>query len=320
MLNDLFNRQVSLASDIEELGIKKKREVEAIYDCYEFIKQSINLASNNLNHLNLSIKEEHTDKPEDRFVSSDDLKKLSVDDFLRIENHYQVNQASQNIPSEFEEINNNDLNLTQEQNKMFSYIYHQFFISIVAVVDDFLSQLTVLVLKADPRRLKEKKLKIKEIKFQDINLETEKFDLAKMANMDTFENILQRIDEQIEDEVRTIMHKSPIDYFKKLQSYFELDNSFLRLEWLAYAERCLRRNAGVHSGWIGNREYNTRLQEIKKQDSGNQLEFVNISDDFVGFEVEYFCETVELAKLIIQKFSDHCTTKFCKDSSINNAD
>lgn len=319
-LDEISRRREQLCFEIESLEAKKIKEIDAIKDCYEFVKEAIRLAQLNSSDLASSLAGTITmasgstlsSAPPNLSLSSPISQKSpqeQLEDFDKLRHHGRVYTASQCIPSEFEELENDYLALSSDGKKVFSYIYHQFFISIIAIVDDYLSKLLVFVLKAYPERMGNKEISInKKVIFRELS--TEHFDLNEMTGLNSAEMVIKTIDNQIECEVQKLMHGSPIDYYPNFQKYLDLDRNFLRLEWLDYAERCLRRNSGVHSGWMGSKEYNSRLIIIKEKDTGNQLELSDISGDFVGFDAEYFCETYRLAKVIIQKFSEHCLAKF----------
>jgi hypothetical protein len=110
----------------------------------------------------------------------------------------------------------------------------------------------------------------------------------------------------------SVMQKGAIKYYPCFRDLLHFEEKFLKAEWFSYAERYLRRNLGVHSGWIADQKYKERLAEIRKKAKENQidLEFPESSGDFVGFEVEYFLETCSLAETIIQELSEHCIKQF----------
>ena len=318
-LDEISRRREQLCFEIESLEAKKIQEIDAIKYCYEFVKEAIRLAQLSSSELASSLAGTITmvsgstlsSAPPNLSLGSPISQKSpqeQLEDFDKLRHHGRVYTASQCIPSEFEELENDYLSLSSDGKKFFSYIYHQFFISIIAIVDDYLSKLLVLVLKAYPERMEDKVISVKKVNFSSLSIEH--FDLNEMTGLNNPEAVITAIDSQIEREVQELMHGSPIDYYSGFQKYLDLDKNFLRLEWLDYAERCLRRNSGVHSGWMGSKEYNLRLREIKKKDTGSQLGFSDISGDFVGFDAEYFCETYRLTKIIIQQFSGHCLAKF----------
>lgn len=119
------------------------------------------------------------------------------------------------------------------------------------------------------------------------------------------------MDEQISSHVRDLMKGTALEYLDQLVSYLE-DKNLIRLEKLTYYEMCLRRNAGVHSGWIGNKDYNNKLKQIKKRDTGSQLDFLPNETDFLGFDYDYFISAYKKSKNLITELKQYCETKFTR--------
>ncbi|CBN54120.1 MULTISPECIES: DUF2281 domain-containing protein [Kamptonema] len=294
----LDTRRQELISKIQGLSDQKLQNIEAISHCYEFIREAIEKAEVEAKNIN------YKDLIEPSFHITDNFDKVMF------QGH--INTAANLIPKEFGEINNEYIKMSEKNKKVFNYIYHQLFITIITVLDDFFSQILLLVLKAYPERLGDKKIKkIKEIKFSDLGKLSSASEIAAFLGMAEGEKAIKLIDGEINSLIRDdIMRGSPLDYIKNLRTYLETGDTFLRLKWLLYAERSSRRNAGVHSGWFGNDECNKRINEIIKIDTGNQLKLSELKTNFIGFEAEYFCETYRLAIDIVKAFKSHCEKDF----------
>ena len=78
---------------------------------------------------------------------------------------------------------------------------------------------------------------------------------------------------------------------------------------------CLRRNAGVHCGWFGNKEYNLKIEELKKGDTDDKLKFSQNETNFLGFDTEYFDQSYDTSKKIITELTTYCETKFTQQDS-----
>jgi hypothetical protein len=173
----------------------------------------------------------------------------------------------------------------------------------IATLDDYFSQLLLLILQAYPEKLGNKK--IFQVNFNDVN---------NLLGTGRDEIIIKSMDEQIVSHVRNLMGQKPSDYLTELVKYLG-DTKLIRLERLTYSEMCLRRNAGVHCGWFGNKEYNLKIKELMKGDTGNELNFSFNETNFLGFDTEYFDQSYDTSKKIITELMTYCETKFTQQDS-----
>ena len=308
----LTERQEALVAGINDLSKNKLNNLEALAQCYEFVKEASRKAETDFKKVlnNPNFQETIRDNPIDLILSGD---------WNTILSQGRINIAANLIPEEFYQINTssqelmNSLSLDETALRFLSYTYHQFFISIVATLDDFVSQLLILVLKAYPGKLGSQEFPTKKkLLFSDLNHINNERDLFQLVGFDKADKL---IDDKVYKVVRGIMQADALQHIKELRKYLETDENFLRLEWLLYAEMRLRRHAGVHSGWFGKQEYNQKIIDLQRMDTGNQLNLSKIDSDFLGFDAQYFCRSYSLARFIIEQIKTYCEQYFAQDIS-----
>jgi hypothetical protein len=183
----------------------------------------------------------------------------------------------------------------------------------ISALDDYFSQLLLLILQAYPEKLGNTILKI-DCDDKGFKLETRFCNINSVLGLGKDEIIIKSIDEQITAHVRNLMGQKPFYYLTELVKYLG-DKKLIRLEKLIYSEMCLRRNAGVHCGWFGNKEYNLKIEELKKGDTDDKLKFSQNETNFLGFDTEYFHQSYDTSKKIITELTTYCETKFTQQDS-----
>lgn len=314
-MNDLHQilteRQESLVANINKLAKNKCNNLEALAQCYEFVKEASRKAETDFKRVINSPKYQET-------IRNNPIDLIGSVDWDIIISQERINTADNLIPEEFYKINTSSqelmesLSLNNTALRFLSYTYHQFFISIVATLDDFVSQLLILVLKAYPEKLSDQQdfLKNKKLSFSDLNHINNEKDLLQLLGWDKADKIINEVDDKVCKVVREIMQADALEHIEKLRKYLETDKNFLRLEWLLYAEMRLRRHAGVHSGWCGKQEYNKKIRDLKKIDTGNQLNLSETDSDFLGFNAQYFCRSYYRIYSIIEQIRTYCEQYF----------
>jgi hypothetical protein len=165
-LDEIFIRREQLCAEIENLANKKLQEISAIELCYKFIKQAMDNARLSSDEVASILSEMRMPSLGRTIALSSDLTLPSLSTPIsqqrpsakreRIENlqhHRRVHTTSQCIPPEFGLLGNDHLLLSSDGKKMFAYIYHQFFISVITIVDDYLSKQLSLILMAYSSRI-----------------------------------------------------------------------------------------------------------------------------------------------------------------------
>ncbi|MEH2250688.1 hypothetical protein [Nostoc sp.] len=312
----LNERRENLVDNIQILSDKKIKILEATDLCCTFFNSSILKTESDIKTVDLS-------NLKDKFLQ------YSVDEIQKITIQSNAIEASELIPEEFGKVNDIEYIMDEfgkridifdqcfiqsEHNlKMFTFIYHQFFITIIATLDDYFSQLLLLILQAYPEKLNDKILKI-EIKFSDVNSILIANDASSLLGLDKDEIIRKAMDEQIKAYVRELMYKKPIEYLTRLVRYLG-DRNLIRLEKLIYSEMCLRRNAGIHSGWFGNQDYNLQIKKLIEVDEGDELKFSYNKTNFLGFDIDYFSQSYKISKKIITTLKTYCENNLTKQDT-----
>jgi hypothetical protein len=318
----LNERREKLVEDIIALYGQKIDALECINYCYIFIEENILRTEKDAEKVPKYIIE-NLGKRMIRTYSSDEL-----EEFNKIMMQSRAYDASILINEEFGKLNEpnylmdefgerrkdyDQVFIQNEANlKLLTFIYHQFFITMISTLDDYFSQLLLLILQAYPEKLGNTILKI-DFEDKGFKLETTFGKINSLLELDT-EIIIKSIDEKIIAHVRNLMGKKPYDYLTKLVKYLG-DTKLIRLEKLIYSEMCLRRNAGVHCGWFGNKEYNLKIEELKKGDTDDKLKFSQNETNFLGFDTEYFDQSYDTSKKIITELTTYCETKFTQQDS-----
>ena len=311
----LNERREKLVEDIIALYGQKIDALECINYCYIFIEENILRTEKDAETVTKGFLKNMKNSGKSSFIewSSDEMKQLN-----KITMQSRAYEASLLIDEEFGKLNKPNYLMdefgerkkdydpffiqNEENLKLLTFIYHQFFITMISTLDDYFSQLLLLILRAYPEKLGNKKI---EFNFNDVN---------NLLTTGRDEFIIKSMEEEIVSHVRNLMAKKPYDYLTKLVEYLG-DSKLIRLERLTYSEMCLRRNAGVHCGWFGNKEYNLRIQELMKGDTGTELNFSFNETNFLGFDTEYFDQSYDTSKKIITELTTYCETKFIQQNS-----
>ncbi|MFN7850633.1 MAG: hypothetical protein ACK5OU_01390 [Dolichospermum sp.] len=312
----LNERREKLVEDIIALSEQKNNALECINYCYIFIEENIVRTEKDAKTVPKGFLKNMKNSGKRSFIewSSDEMKQ-----FDKISMQSRAYEASILIDEEFGKLNKpnylmdefgerikdyDQVLIQNEANlKLLTFIYHQFFITMISTLDDYFSQLLLLILQAYQEKLGNKK--IFQVNFNDVNNLLE-------AGRDEF--IIKSIDEQIVFHVRNMMGQKPYTYLTDLVDYLG-DSKLIRLERLTYSEMCLRRNVGVHCGWFGNQDYNIKIKELMKGDTGNELNFSFNETNFLGFDTEYFDQSYDTSKKIITELTTYCETKFTQQDS-----
>lgn len=312
----LNERREKLVDEIIVLSDQKINALECIDYCYDFIESNILRTETDMKKVPNPRKflETITNKGSFMNCNSEEMNKFDIvmmqskaleasllihQEFGKLnEPNYLMDEFGQRIKEYDSAFIQNEHNL-----KLLTFIYHQLFVTIISTLDDYFSQVLLLILKAYPEKLGNKK--IFQISFNDVN---------HLLETDIDGIIIKSMDEQIVSHVRNLMGQKPYYYLTELVKYLG-DSKLIRLEILSYSEMCLRRNAGVHCAWFGNEEYNLKIEELKKGDTGNELKFSRNETNFLGFDYKYFRNSYKTSKKIITELKTYCETKFIQQDS-----
>jgi hypothetical protein len=345
---ELATRQNNLLQEIQNSSKSKISNLNAICQMYEFTKftteksQKYLQDAHNSDYRNFSPEQikEYINNSRPREAAQNLYQEFASiinanlcnnneeeEEVFLIDNDEETSSIKNNEPDLNRELRN-AFGLNQEGKIYFAYIYHLLFINMMTVLEDFLSQLLVLVLKAYPMKLEKTKVTEwdnKTVLFSEIETQ-ESYNVIShflrnkepknqnITNQNIIDYIDQQIEAKIEAEVRNIREKG-----KSLKKYLTLPEPFFLSSWFDYRERQVRRNIGVHNSWVGKNSYiqqmrnifkcppyrltDSKMEEIKAEFKKIEDE---IKDDFIGFNVCYFTDTYKMATGIIQRLEEHC--------------
>lgn len=193
----LNERREKLVENIQILSQQKINTLDAILKCTFFVHDSIKRTESDLNKLDLGNLTYQS--------RIDNSSKLLIQD--------NADEVAPLIPENFGEFDDFKYYKVDfpENKKMFSFIYHQLFISIISTLDDYFSQMLLLILQAYPEKLGNKK--IFQVKFNDVN---------NFLGTGKDETIIKSMDEQIVSHVRNLMGQKPFEYLTILPNLLHI--------------------------------------------------------------------------------------------------
>lgn len=164
-------------------------------------------------------------------------------------------------------------------------IFNSAFVSIVASVEDYLSKIMTLVLKAEPKRLK---CTIKDVKMVDTVSIIDLVDKDRDAI----------IDQVINQRLASLFYASPqkqLEYLDKAIGV-EVEESI----WKRWIEIKARRDLWIHNAGIVNQIYLDKVRDSEQYPIGKEAVIT----------LQYFQETVALTKRMIGCIDHEIRTKF----------
>lgn len=281
-------KRESLISNIEKLARRKLTSFNAIELCDMFIERG-------------------ADKVKADAIPLFSQDKLSINADQELIDYSYLEMAGMGISDEFAELGSDLWGLSPEERKVCIYLRHQLFIGLIAEIEDFISTLLLLILNAYPERLPEVELPLRNIKFKELNNLSSLEEIIRTLGLSSEELLANTITNKVNIHVKDMLYGSSYEYAKKIRSYLQVDDDFLREEWLYYCEMCTRRNAGIHAGWKMTRDYNQLIEKINKN---SRLNLTITNQDFLGFNGEYFDKALGIASEIVRRIEIHCISHF----------
>lgn len=310
--NVLPQRQQNLKDDLDAIFDTANGSIESIRLSYDFLKTAIKKAKTEAKGFPLP-------------HEAEDI----CDALESYEGHIpsgQIYTSSQLIPEEFGTISQTYLDesgepqdilsgMSDDSRILFAFIYHQLFISLVAILEAYITDVELLIFKAYPQKIGDKKVeKVTKPKFTIGNdclkvqisfFQNPSIKFKDLTGIEKAEAIDQRIQDLVRENLYGPTHKQ-INLLRKALSA-EINRDFLMPDWADYSEMNARRNSGVHAGWRGVQEYNEKIRQIKNYfQSGNfpyfkskNLSFDEAGEDFLGFDADYFCRSYRTGFQII---------------------
>ena len=214
-LKDTLNvRRNGLINNIKVLSEQKTNILDAIAQSCYFIEQNICRIESDMKTVTKEFLSNFNKRRIIEYSSEE------VEQFQKILMQSIALEASELIPEEFGHLNEpnyimdefgkkieifDEIFIQNEYNlKLFTFVCHQFFITIIATLDDYFSQCLLLILQTYPEKLENKNISIN---FNDV------FNFLESGEN---ENIVKLIDNEIIHHVRTLMHGKPLVYINNL--------------------------------------------------------------------------------------------------------
>jgi hypothetical protein len=276
-VNEILNeRQNTLVNQVSEVSKSKFFNIRALAYCLGFIEQSV--------------------------------KQL---DTSKLEDTYNPNFLNEDLPSEWIAKEGNKLiserfdgfNIIEgfpQTTRLTNYLRSQLFIALMAELENYLVDIIKIILLAYPDKL-----------------QSEHFNVAEVLTQD---NAADRIQEKVTKKIMDKLYDPPRQFFNLLLSTLEMEATInqLLLEqnitdqirfneislnslFPEYVEMKLRRDLGVHGGWVRNDFYTTRITNYGgKVDQG----------DFLAVDSDYFRRAVDVSIHIVAICNNFCKLRF----------
>jgi|SRR6476469_184354 len=280
-INEILNeRQNTLVNQVSEVSKSKYFKIRALDYCLGFIEQSV--------------------------------KQL---DPSKLEDTYNPNLLNEDLPSEWIAKEGNKLisdrfdgfNIIEgfpQTTRLTNYLRSQLFITLMAELEDYLVNIIKIILLAYPDQL-----------------QSEDFNVAEVLKQD---NAAAKIQEKVTKKISKKLYQPPRQFFNFLLSTLKMEATInqllleqnitdkpaqqkrikeISLESLfpEYVEMKVRRDLGVHGGWVRNDFYTTRIS-----DYGGEV----YQGDFLAVDSDYFRRAVDVSIHIVAKCNTFCELRF----------
>lgn len=286
------SRKAELLIKIDELGESKKCQVAAIDLCNDSIAYHFHQVYS-IESYGKSIDKENLENEE---FNSIEMAGLLVDErFMYLEFPFDSQRESL-------------------YSRAISFVRSQLFVVLMNELEDFFSELLLLILKAYPERLGDKNLELT----NNLNCTFSRlpwvYSIEQTLGLSSSEELLRKIDSQINEVVRKIMYANPQSYQKDIGRYLEIKDDFLWDRWILYREMKARRDAGSHHSWNRDEYYDKVVEKLKPQ-LENIKTHKEIYDpipesDFLGIDIDYFKQSHQIVGEFINKYISHCLNHF----------
>lgn len=203
--------------------------------------------------------------------------------------HNQNNEVSKGIALIGEKLPNGFRRNKNDYLNFHSFVVSHYFITLIAEFEGFLVDILRTIVKRFPAKVGNMSIKVSEI--------------AICGSLD--EVIAIGIDRFIND----LTFKRPKEYIETLQEIFSLNKDDFKDLWPELIERKARRDLGVHNDWRKNEIYIRKIKEVGIRPT---------DDDFLAPDNEYFVESVDIVRNILNKIAIHCADKFASKDYANN--
>jgi len=236
-------------------------------DLVKDIEKLVQIKRNSIDAANLS----------DEFVSSA-IHHAAYGDSFAFFGH--MRSVGDSIDEQFEHLDDGDL-IKGADRRVQPYLRSLVFIAMIAEVEDFLSQMLTLVLRAYPQKLAERQVKVKDVIASD--------------------TIIVALDQFILAELNALFYEKPKAYRDRIEQILDAEPLVLEPVWASFIEMKARRDVGLHSSWLKNDVYVRKVKE-----GGGTVS----SDTFLGISRQYFRDANTTATSLIMQLEAHCQSHF----------
>ncbi len=191
-----------------------------------------------------------------------------------------MRDAGKVIPEEFEKLDANQ-NLKNEDRRVQPYIRSQLFIALVAELEDYFSSLLILVLEANPDKVRDHTMT-----------------LGTVLELGAIQPV---ISEAVRAEIHALFYKKPLEYGKRIEQILMMPSAVLEPHWVQFVELKARRDVGVHGNWYQNETYCRKVSEA----GGSP-----VANTFLGIDISYFRQALVLGEELIRDCNNHCQVRF----------
>ncbi|MBS4213242.1 hypothetical protein [Neobacillus rhizophilus] len=194
-----------------------------------------------------------------------------------------LRKAGENLPSELSRVDGNLKGLSSPDNRVPPFLRSQLFIASIASIEDYLSQLMKEILVSYPEKISVKST-----------------DSGNIINSGDVKEIIEMMAEK---HVTDSLYKKPEEYKKSLIEIISAEKELLDIYWDSFIEMKASRDAGMHGGWRSNSIY---LRKAGSKARTNKL------GEYLPITVDYFNESVNVCKGIVNVIHGHINEKFNK--------
>ncbi|UYG95342.1 hypothetical protein [Cytobacillus firmus] len=236
---------------------------------------------NNINTIsNNKVKEFEALIYTNRFIASSSIE-AGYGDNISLFGH--LKKAGEYLPRELGSVDGNLKGLSSPENRVPPFLRSQLFIALIASIEDYLSQIMKEVLVSYPEK---------------IGVKT-----TESSNIINSGDVKEIIELMAEKHITDTLYKKPEDYKKSFIEIISADKDLLNIYWDSFIEMKATRDAGMHGGWRSNSIY-IRKAGLKSR--------TNIAGEFLPITVDYFNESVNVCKGIVNVIHNHIKQKFNK--------
>lgn len=194
-----------------------------------------------------------------------------------------LRKAGENLQSELSRVDGNLKGLSSPENRVPPFLRSQLFIALIASIEEYLSQVMKEILISYPEKISVKST-----------------ESSNITNSGDVKEIIELIAEK---HVTDTLYKKPEEYKKTLIEIISAEKGIFDICWDSFIEMKATRDAGMHGGWRSNSIY------LRK--AGSKARTNNIGD-YLPITVDYFNESVNVCKIMVDVIHSQINEKFNK--------